>query len=135
MIFQVQADLLAVIQALQSQQGAQGTTLSTLGAITADIQTRIGDMLGGLSMRVATGTLTWPGSSQLSSTVTVTHGCPFTPLLVLGGTTGDPGAANVIGVDCHTFGATTFKAQAKYDPTTPTTGHTEAFAWVAFGIA
>lgn len=83
---------------------------------------------------LGTATLTWPGGSNYSNNLTVTHGHGFTPFIVLPiqGQAG-PGPANEIRVHAYNFTATTFVAFAKYDPSVPGAGFTQAFVWLAIG--
>jgi hypothetical protein len=84
-------------------------------------------------VRVGTGTLTWPGGSNYSNNLAVSHGCGTTPLIVIAIATAGPGPANEIRAHAYAYTATQFTAFAKYDPTVPGAAHPEPFAWVAIG--
>lgn len=86
-------------------------------------------LLGGLAIRAGAGTVTWPGGSQTSTALTVTHGLGRTPVAVVATNTSAPNPMFTMN-----YTATTFQVVCgTNDLSSPANGVTNGFVWVAVG--
>lgn len=95
------------------------------------IATRFPD-LGGISLTIRAGasTGTFPGGSQYSDTEGVDHGCPATPVAVVGSIESSIVGHEIIG----TPGGTSFTWQVRTtDGSTPSAGTNVVLYWIAVG--
>ena len=84
---------------------------------------------------VGTGTITWPGGSFISNTITVTHGLGVTPVVtVVVSTGGSFGLTAIPVLAATTLTSTTFAATVvTVDGNTPAGTSTTTFYWIAVG--
>lgn len=106
---------------------AVNRTVDTLRSLVLDTG---GQSLG---IRVGTGTLTFPGASIFTSTLTVTHGLGRTPVVAF--VVPMQGAATYIIVpETFSYTNTTFQVNAATsDNSTPAAATTKTIGWVAIG--
>lgn len=87
----------------------------------------------GVKVRFGSGTVTWPGASQLTGVVTVTHGMGLTPTAVVAIATFTAGAGSAMVGLTGAPGATTFTIQGYNPGGAPVAGTTSTFYWLAIG--
>ena len=83
-----------------------------------------------VGVRFGTGTATWPGGSQFTNTVTITHGLGRTPIAVV--CTCITGGAAIGAYQAFGYTSTTFAVKAQAVDGGTTAG-SQTFAWVAIG--
>lgn len=81
---------------------------------------------------LGTGTLTWPGGSQFSTGLTITHGLGTTPINVQTSVVG--GATPLLALSQSSIGGTTFVVAAQtIDGSSPANTRTDTIHWRAVG--
>lgn len=84
-----------------------------------------------LDVFVANATLTWPGATTVSNTITVNHNLGRAPQLVLPVIVNAPNPFSVIA--CFNFTTTTFQARGNFETFAPANTRTDQFRWIAIG--